>query len=45
MGTEDRLVLRREHPEEGGAVRVINEAAFGRLDEADLVDRLRDEGE
>jgi putative acetyltransferase len=44
MGTADGLVLRREHPEESDAVRVINQAAFGRLDEADLVDRLRDEG-
>jgi putative acetyltransferase len=39
-----RVILRRENPEERGAVRSLNEAAFGRPDEADLVDRLRNEG-
>jgi hypothetical protein len=38
IGTE-RAIL-SEH----GAVRSLNEAAFGRTDEADLIDRLRTEG-
>jgi putative acetyltransferase len=37
------VILRRESPQERGVVRSINEAAFGRPDEADLVDRLRNE--
>jgi putative acetyltransferase len=40
----DDLILRRESPDERGAIRSLNEAAFGRPDEADLVDRLRTEG-
>ena len=40
----DTVILRRENPEERGAVRLLIEAAFGRPDEADLVDRLRSEG-
>jgi putative acetyltransferase len=44
VSTGDSVILRRENPEERGAVRSLNEAAFGRQDEADLVDRLRDEG-
>jgi putative acetyltransferase len=33
-----------ESHEDRGAIRLINETAFGDPDEADLVDRLRDEG-
>jgi putative acetyltransferase len=40
----DRVILRREHPRERSGVRSLNEAAFGRPDEADLIDRLRTEG-
>jgi putative acetyltransferase len=36
--------LRRESPWERSAVRLLNESAFGRPDEADLIDRLRTEG-
>jgi putative acetyltransferase len=43
VGTAGDVILRREKPEERGAVRSLNEAAFGRPDEADLVDRLRTE--
>ena len=35
--------IRPERPEDGLAVRRVNEAAFGRPDEADLVDRLRED--
>jgi len=38
------VLIRREQPDDAGAVRVVNEAAFGRSEEADLVDRLREEG-
>lgn len=38
------MTLRREHAEDHGAIRAVNEAAFGRPDEADLVDQLRKEG-
>jgi putative acetyltransferase len=44
MRTELNVIVRSEKPEERGEIRVINEAAFGGLDEADLVDRLRHEG-
>jgi putative acetyltransferase len=40
----DNMTLRREHAEDHGAIRAVNEAAFGRPDEADLVDQLRKEG-
>jgi putative acetyltransferase len=43
VSTADRVILRRENPREQGAVRSLNEAAFGRHDEADLIDRLRTE--
>jgi putative acetyltransferase len=33
--------IRPEHSEDAAAVRRVNEAAFGKPDEADLVDRLR----
>ena len=35
------ILVRPEHVDDGDAVRRVNEAAFGRPDEADLVDRLR----
>jgi putative acetyltransferase len=35
------IVVRRERPGDAAAVREVNTAAFGRPDEADLVDRLR----
>jgi putative acetyltransferase len=37
-------LLRKELPEDRQAIRKVNEAAFGRSDEADLVDRLRQDG-
>ena len=40
----DNLTVRRERRDERGAIAAINSAAFGRPDEADLVDRLRDAG-
>jgi len=40
----DEVLIRREQPDDEAAVRVVNEAAFGRSDEAKLVDRLRHEG-
>jgi putative acetyltransferase len=36
-----KINVRRESPRESAAVRSVNEAAFGRSHEADLVDRLR----
>jgi putative acetyltransferase len=38
------VVIRCENEEERSAVRSVNSAAFGHLDEADLVDRLQHEG-
>jgi putative acetyltransferase len=38
------VLIRREQSDDEGSVRFVNEAAFGRSDEADLVDRLRLEG-
>jgi putative acetyltransferase len=43
MQTEE-IVVRREGADDISSVRVVNEAAFGRAEEADLVDRLRNEG-
>ena len=40
----DEVLIRREQPDDEGTIRVVNEAAFGRSDEADLVDHLRHEG-
>jgi putative acetyltransferase len=37
-------LIRDELPSDRQQVRTVNEAAFGRPDEADLIDRLRDEG-
>jgi putative acetyltransferase len=40
----DEVLIRREQPGDEAGVRVVGEAAFGRSDEAKLVDRLRHEG-
>ncbi len=44
MDTESPLLIRDEQPPDAKQVREVNEAAFGRSDEADLIDRLRVEG-
>jgi putative acetyltransferase len=44
VATVDKVTCRREQAGDHGAIHVVNEAAFGRLDEAHLVDRLRTEG-
>jgi putative acetyltransferase len=38
------MIIREEDPRDLPAIRSINEVAFGRRDEADLVERLRAEG-
>lgn len=38
------MLVRSEEPSDLAAIRLVNEQAFGRRDEADLVDRLRDQG-
>jgi len=38
------LTIRREAPEDIDAIRHVNEQAFGRATEADLVDQLRSRG-
>ena len=38
---EDMIIIREEVVEDRGAVRAVNEQAFGQQDEADIVDRLR----
>jgi putative acetyltransferase len=38
------VIVRDENSEDRAQVRFVNEAAFGRPDEADLVDALRNEG-
>jgi putative acetyltransferase len=38
------MILRCESPEDRAAIRFVNEEAFGRPDEADLVDQLRNQG-
>ena len=38
---KERLLIRNEQPCDGAQLRTVNEAAFGRSDEADLIDRLR----
>jgi putative acetyltransferase len=38
------MLVRTERPEDCAAIRLVNEEAFGRPDEADLVDRLRAQG-
>jgi len=42
--TQMPLRVRDEQPHDRDQVRIVNEAAFERSDEADLIDRLRDEG-
>jgi putative acetyltransferase len=44
MDTGSRSFVRDEQPWDRQWVRIVNEAAFGRSDEADLIDRLRAEG-
>jgi putative acetyltransferase len=44
METKSPALVRDEQPRDREEVRKVNEAAFGRSDEADLVDRLRVEG-
>jgi putative acetyltransferase len=44
MDTTSPLLIRDEQPRDREQVRKVNEAAFGRSDEADLIDRLRVEG-
>ncbi|MGH9613348.1 MAG: GNAT family N-acetyltransferase [Bryobacteraceae bacterium] len=44
MSTDNGIICRAENPEEHAATRLINEAAFGRADEAELVENLREEG-
>ena len=39
------MLVRSERPEDRAAIRFVNEQAFGRRDEADLVDQLRDQGD
>jgi len=43
VDTKPPLLIRYEQPSDGEQVRKINGAAFGRSDEADLIDRLREE--
>jgi putative acetyltransferase len=44
MNTKLSLIVRNEQPGDRARVRTVNEAAFGRSDEADLIDRLWAEG-
>jgi putative acetyltransferase len=44
MDTEAPVLVRDEQPCDREQVRKVNEAAFGRCDEADLIDRLLVEG-
>jgi putative acetyltransferase len=38
------LIIRQERPEDAIGIRQVNEQAFGRLSEGELVDRLRKQG-
>jgi len=38
------MLVRNERPEDCAAIRLVNEEAFGRHDEVDLIDRLRAQG-
>jgi putative acetyltransferase len=38
------MLVRSDRPEDCAAIRLVNEEAFGRRDEADLFDRLRAQG-
>ncbi|MGA2003831.1 MAG: N-acetyltransferase [Terriglobales bacterium] len=44
MDPESPILIRDEEPCDREQARKVNEAAFGRSDEADLIDRLRVEG-
>jgi len=44
MPTLIDILTRDEHPADRESIRAVNEAAFGRPDEAGLIDRLRSEG-
>jgi putative acetyltransferase len=45
LGVQDvRQLVREAQPGDRDQIRKVNEAAFGRGDEADLIDGLRDEG-
>ncbi|MBV9507393.1 MAG: N-acetyltransferase [Acidobacteriia bacterium] len=43
MDTTQPLYIRYEQPSDGEQIRNVNEAAFGCSDEAELIDRLREE--
>jgi putative acetyltransferase len=44
MSSQRNIVVRDERPLDREQIRQVNEAAFGRSDEADLIDRLRVDG-
>ncbi|MGP8175670.1 MAG: GNAT family N-acetyltransferase [Terracidiphilus sp.] len=44
MSVNDSATVRSENPEDRAAIRFVNEQAFNRRCEADLVDVLRDQG-
>jgi putative acetyltransferase len=44
VNTVNNVTCRREHAADRSAIQIVNEAAFGRPDEADLIERLRTEG-
>jgi hypothetical protein len=44
MPTLISRLIRNEQPADLDSIRAVNEAAFGRAGEADLIDRLRSEG-
>jgi len=44
MGISDSILIRPEQAADFTAIRAVNETAFGRADEAGLVDDLRNEG-
>jgi putative acetyltransferase len=39
---QDQIVMRPERPEDIPAIQIVNERAFGRREEGDIVDRLRE---
>jgi putative acetyltransferase len=44
MEAKSPVLIRIEQPGDREQLRMVNGAAFGRLDEADLIDRLREDG-
>ena len=44
MSLAGRLMIRTEDVRDPASIHAVNEVAFARRDEADLIDRLRDEG-